>query len=358
MKLQGAIIGLGNIAFGSHLPAYLHHGDAVEIVSGCDRSLENQEHFLKLVPRAKTYTDFHDLFAKHPLDFVSICTPPNSHYEIIREAVKHEVAVLCEKPLCTGIGELQQIIKLLREAGLPFMPCHQYRYASQWKKLTSMIDQGMIGRVLHAHFEVFRKEPNPGNRHWRSNWRTLREKSGGGIIQDHGTHLFYLAESLLGKPVKIGARLNCFLHDHDGLEDSAWISSVHENGVAKFDITWASFQRRINYRILGDLGEILLNEKEICYIDKNGKSSIIEMDSFSGNSLHKDWFDTLIGLFLNQVREKRPDMDWLKEAAGGFIFSQIAYLSSREEREIETQAIFQDPDYPDYSLSLYKFLFS
>jgi predicted dehydrogenase len=338
-KLRGAVVGLGNIAFGSHLPTYQDQAHRVDIVAGCDKSAQNLEKFLSLYPKAGVYSSWGELFASHPLDFVDICTPPDSHCSLIEEAARRKIPVLCEKPLATGLSEMERIVSAVTENSIVFVPCHQYRYSPQWQKIVRLIDDGKIGRPLHIHFEVLRKEPNPGNIHWMSDWRIVRSKSGGGITLDHGIHLFYLAAQILGTPKKISAKNLSFHHRRDGLEDTAWIVIEHEAGISKLDLTWASFQRRILYRVLGERGEILLTEDTLCVIHEDGTIEEFDVEPFSKDSKHRAWFRDLIDDFLQRIEHNQVDFAPLKEAADTLNCAFTAYRSSVEGKEVTFEPV-------------------
>ncbi len=338
-KLRGAVIGLGNIAFGSHLPIYRKETHRAEIVAGCDKCPQNLEIFASLFPGTSVYSSYQELFASHELDFIDICTPPDSHCTIIEEAARRKIGVLCEKPLTTTQPEMERIITAVTENRIVFIPCHQYRYSPQWQSMVSIIDDGKIGRPLHIHFEVLRKEPNPGNIHWMSDWRIVRSRSGGGITLDHGIHLFYLATLLMGMPRKISAQNLSFHHRHDGLEDTAWIVIEHMDGISKLDLTWASFQRRILYRVLGEKGEILLTEDALRVIYKDGTVEEFDMEPFSKDSKHTGWFGELIGDFLHRIERNQVDFIHLEEAANALKCAFTSYRSSQEARDVEFEPV-------------------
>jgi predicted dehydrogenase len=48
-----------------------------------------------------------------------------------------------------------------------------------------------IGRVHLVEHEVHRTQANPGSPNWAPTWRTNRKLAGGGILFEHGAHIFY-----------------------------------------------------------------------------------------------------------------------------------------------------------------------
>ena len=336
MRLKGAIIGIGNIAVGSHIPAYLQEKERVQIIAGADKSAQNLAAFQRLFPRARAYSDEEELFARHrrELDFVDICTPPGSHRRLIERAAAAGLSILCEKPLCTSMAQMDRIITAVKEAGVVFLPCHQYRYSPLWRRALEKIRRGEIGEPHLVQFEVLRREPNPGNIHWRPGWRVDKAHSGGGIVMDHGTHLFYLATQLLGQPRELAARLMCLHHRDSGLEDTAWIIIEHEGGMSRLDITWASFQRGVRYRILGRQGEIIIAEDEVILHDKHASRHERVSEGMSRDSKHSGWFLKLVQDFLDRVQERRTDLAPLREAAMSVQCALAAYRAAEQARQL------------------------
>ncbi len=329
MSYRGAVVGLGNIAIKGHLPIYSELYPQVEIVAGVDKCEPNLAAFRQLFPEADTYTDYRDLLCDHRLDFIDICTPPAYHAEIIAAAAGSKVNILCEKPLATSNSDMQKILEAVEQNNVKLVPCHQYRYSKQWKLTEELINSGKIGQPKRFEVQVLRSYPNLGNPYWKPDWRILKEESGGGIVLDHGSHLFYLARQLLGEPHSLLAKMDTLVHNHTGLEDTAWIKIEHEKGAAELDLTWASDRRHTSQRIIGDKGEINISEGKLTW-RVNGKENIVDLtEGFSKNSAHTPWYTGLIGNFMDMLACEKQDSFWLDEAQSVLQCSLLAYESAR-----------------------------
>ena len=75
--LRGAVIGCGFVSK-FHLEAWPRVADA-RLVALCDMNRQRLEQAAARVSGARIYTDAADLFAAEDLDFVEICTLPDSH---------------------------------------------------------------------------------------------------------------------------------------------------------------------------------------------------------------------------------------------------------------------------------------
>src|SRR5262249_51426445 len=224
VRLRGALLGAGNIALRGHAPRWM--GDPglvqdVEIVAVADLSSANRAAASKLFPGARTYDNAEALLAEERLDFCDICTPPFTHRPLVEAAAARGVSVLCEKPIATSVEDAEAIAKSVRDAGIVFAPCHQYHHSPQWQTVARLLPR--IGRIHLVEYEVHRTEANPGNPNWEPSWRTKRDLAGGGILFDHGAHIFYQLRSVLGEPASVQATVRKLHHSQYGVEDSAFV---------------------------------------------------------------------------------------------------------------------------------------
>src|SRR5579872_4162781 len=113
-KLQGAIIGFGNVAANGHWPAYTESPE-LEMVAVVDSSRERQKAAQALKPDIRCYAFVEDLIRHEKLDFVDICTPPSSHVKLAQASIQHGWHVLCEKPLSLHAGDYHLLAKQVQK---------------------------------------------------------------------------------------------------------------------------------------------------------------------------------------------------------------------------------------------------
>jgi len=96
--LKAAVIGAG--AFGRHHASKYRHIDGVELAAIADPSAEVRKASLAThgCPAA---ADWRELLGK--VDLVSICTPAQTHAEIVRAFLNAGAHVLVEKPIATSV---------------------------------------------------------------------------------------------------------------------------------------------------------------------------------------------------------------------------------------------------------------
>ena len=123
------------------------HNEAWERVSGADYVKEVSE-----------------IWNDPAIDLVVICTPPQSHYKLAKEALMNGKNTLVEKPFAETSEEARELFALAEEKNL-FLQCFQNRrFDSDFLTVQKIIESGVLGDLLEVemHFDYFRPEV-PGN---------------------------------------------------------------------------------------------------------------------------------------------------------------------------------------------------
>ena len=159
-RYRGAIIGLGGVARGSHVPGFQFDSatrSRLEIVATVDGSPSVVP--LDGVPQIGTREALQSIA---DVDFVDICTPTSSHLDLTIWALEQGYHVLCEKPVALTVCEARRIADASRASGRVAMPCHQYRYNPVWVQLRKWLAEGAIGRWHLAELRVYRMMADRG----------------------------------------------------------------------------------------------------------------------------------------------------------------------------------------------------
>jgi uncharacterized protein (TIRG00374 family) len=334
LKLRGALLGAGNIALDGHGPQWArdeHLRGEVEIVAVADLCPSNLRSARDLFPGATAYSRAQDLLAREDLDFCDICTPPFTHRALIEQAAERGLHVLCEKPLAPSLADAQGIAEAVCAARIVFQPCHQYHYSPDWQVVRRLIPR--LGRIHFAEYDVQRTHANPGNPHWSPDWRTDPDRAGGGILVDHGAHIFYQLRSILGEPKTVQATVSTLLHRSYGVEDTALVILDFGECLAQVNLTWASWRRQIHFRFVGEHGELLGDDRGVQIV-----ADVREHVDFGGGlsqgSSHSDWYSPLFRRFAERVRADDHSSENLEEAVYVTRLITRAYESARTGRTL------------------------
>lgn len=333
MTLRGALIGAGNVALRGHAPQWLVPAirEQAEIVAVADISPANRDAAHRMFPQATIYAAAEDLFQSEDVDFCDVCTPPFTRIPIVEEAVSRGIHVLCEKPIGVNLADAERIATLVNDAGIVFKPCHQYHHSPLWKAVREMLPR--IGRVRLANYEVRRLAANPGNPNWVPEWRTSRALAGGGILIDHGAHVFYQLRAAMGEATRVRATMRTLEHKQYGVEDTAFILLEGANAVAEVTLTWAAHRRENRFRFVGENGEITGDENEV-RLWTPSEQTAVHPGGLSADSSHSDWYAPLFADFVRQVRDGAPDPQEVQEAVYVARVIECAYSSSDSDRVV------------------------
>lgn len=167
--LNMACIGVGGM--GLHdLKQYIAH-KFVNITAICDVDSNRLKEASKLVPDAKTYTDWRELLKKETnnIEAVSITVPDHNHYAIAYSAIEMGKHVYLQKPMCHDVAEVRKITEASVKKGVVTQLGTQYASSANDRRAVKMMKDGVIGKVKQVYLcsnrpniEIYRRKgPRP-----------------------------------------------------------------------------------------------------------------------------------------------------------------------------------------------------
>ncbi len=132
-----------------------------------------------------------DIAAAKDIDAVVICTPTDTHADLIEMFVKAGKAVFCEKPIDLSLARVKQCLEVVRAAKGTLMVGFNRRFDPHFQAVRAEIDKGSIGVVEMV--TITSRDPGapPLDYIGRS----------GGIFRDMTIHDFDMARFLLDEEV-------------------------------------------------------------------------------------------------------------------------------------------------------------
>ncbi len=175
------------------------------------------------------FTDMEEALAEVRPEVVHICTPPWLHAEQSIAAMKAGAWVLCEKPACGSLAELDRIEAVERSTGCYAATVFQWRFGSGMRHLKDRIEAGALGRPLVAVCNtLWYRDAAYYAVPWRGRWAT--ELGGPTII--HGIHLMDALLWLLGDWEEVYARAPTLARDLETEDASAALVRFAGGAVA------------------------------------------------------------------------------------------------------------------------------
>jgi predicted dehydrogenase len=186
------IIGAGRVAQDFAVAIREVPGAALTVV--WSRSTRTAERFLERFPEARAVSDQGELVSASDVDVVYIATPHHRHAPDSLLALRHDKAVLVEKPFATSAAEASTIVDEARARELFCMEAMWMRCVPGVRRAKELVDEGAIGepKMLIADFGVTTPY-DPAS-------RFFDPAQGGGALLDRGVYAVSLAHLLFGVP--------------------------------------------------------------------------------------------------------------------------------------------------------------
>jgi len=189
MTTRLGLVGVGGI--GRAYVALARELDGVDLVAVADHDPHAPVR-AGLDPAVPVFAEVDELVRGVDLDAVVVCTPPDTHAEVVVAAVGAGVAVLCEKPLAIRSQAAQTMIAAARSAAVPLTMATKFRFVRDLIAARARVGAGDIGDLIRVE-NTFASRVDMTTR-----WNSDAVVSGGGVVIDNGTHSVDIARYFLG----------------------------------------------------------------------------------------------------------------------------------------------------------------
>lgn len=186
--LKLGIVGYGRIANRFVPESKYVSGVNIEGVFG--RSVDKAKKFAKQHELGFYTTNYEELLRK--VNAVYIATPHLSHYDYVKQALKNNIHVLCEKPLVLSSKEAEELYELAAERELVLLEAIKTAFSPGFLRIIAYAKSGMIGEIkkVSATFTKLITE----NREVRE----LEKKQAGGSVNELASYPLLAMIKLLG----------------------------------------------------------------------------------------------------------------------------------------------------------------
>lgn len=327
-----ALVGCGTIA-PNHLRA-LKSLPGVEIVALCDTDLnkaERRKNEYEL--NCKLYADFDEMLESEELDSVHIATPHYLHAPMTIKALKKNINVFLEKPMCISCDEIEKMIKAESESSAKVCVCFQNRFNPSTILAERIAAED--GGVRSAFGTVFwyRDEKYYTNSGWRGKYAT----EGGGVMINQAIHTLDLLCYYIGTPKSVTATVsNHHLKDIIEVEDSAEGVIYFENGKKANFYTTTSFEGRdatILHLVTEKKRRIQIQYSAV-YVDGEKVDDPSLVSDFIGKECYGNGHMYLIAKYYEALKSNAEMPVTLESAQYALRVLLASYRSGNEETQI------------------------
>ncbi|PHR93119.1 MAG: inositol 2-dehydrogenase [Blastopirellula sp.] len=276
------------------------------------------------------------ILASTDVDAVLICTPTNTHADLIEQFSRVGKAIFCEKPIDLNLDRVKQCLAVVEETGTALMMGFNRRFDPHFAAIRAAIDDGKIGKVEQVN--ITSRDPGLPPFDYL--------KVSGGIFRDMTIHDFDMARFLLGEEIETVQAAASVLVDNKVAEynDFDTASVVLTTKIGQQCVI--SNSRRATYgydqriEVLGSKGMISAENHRPISIE------IANEAGFTRPPLH-DFFMTRyidayaaeIAAFVKAVKNKSAPTPSGKDGHIALVLSEAALLSVAEARVVKVSEL-------------------
>jgi predicted dehydrogenase len=317
------VIGCGSIGQ-RHIKNLLKLGEKKIIVHDSDMEL------LKYV--SKKFKVEIDTKPNFDVDCTLICTPPNSHIKIAKQALTNKSHVFIEKPLSNNLSGIKSIKKLAKKNSLNIFVGYVFRFDPGLQKVKKIIDSKKIGNLISV--DAYEGWYLPLWRPWQNYKKsyTGSEKLGGGIILDGSHELNYLFW-ICGKAKEVFSYYSDIPSMKIGAEGIAEILlKFNSKLIGRIHLDFVNPKYNRHCEIIGDKGSIRWSfEKKTIEIQKSGQKKFEQIKyADDNNQMYLDEMKYLIKC----LKGKKNDLISIDDAEKTLQFSLAIKKSGQKSKPI------------------------
>ena len=262
-KLNIAIAGTG---FGAsvHLPA-LRYSENLNVSSFFHHKKSKKEE-IENKYGLKCYCDWGELISNNNIDGIIIATPPESRFELAKEALKNNKHLLLEKPVAITSEEIEELQRIALKNNLSVCVDFEYRAVPHFLQAKEIIDQNKLGKIFLIKLDWIMSSRSNPEREW--NWYSLSEK-GGGVVGALGTHAFDILHWFFGDIKNVSAQISTSI-------------TKRPKSNQMFDVTSEDICLA-NIEIDNYVGSLLPCQVSLSSVSKNGSGFNLEIYGSDGS---------------------------------------------------------------------------
>ena len=125
------------------------HVQGGTILAVASRRQEDADRFAAQHGIGNALGSYEALFADPEVDVIYVATPHSLHLENCLSAVRHQKAVLCEKPLTTGPEDCEQLIAAARSENTYLLEAMWTHFLPAIRVALDWVREGKIGSLMH-----------------------------------------------------------------------------------------------------------------------------------------------------------------------------------------------------------------
>ena len=251
--IKCVIVGVGR--WGQLLVNSSKNSKQIEFTHGVARTPSKVEEFCE--GHNITLSDDYDkILGNEDVDAVVLATPHTQHFDQIIKAAQAGKHVFCEKPYTLNREQAIGALSAVRDAGIKTAVGLNRRFAPNYQKMRTMINDGSLGETIQIEGNFSSKLALEDGA-----WRSNRNESPAGGMTSLGIHLVDAYISMFGRVSEVRAFSKRLATTYD-IDDTTRILFEFENGRTGYLGTVTGTSALTYVRAFGTKGWAAVNNQD------------------------------------------------------------------------------------------------
>lgn len=299
-KIKVGIVGYGVV--GKRRMQFILNNKSFELVCVSDINIKE-----KKIKKIFFYKNF-KLFLNHELDAVFITLPNYLAVKVTAFFLKKNIHVFCEKPPARSLLELTKLKPILKKnKHLKLKYGFNHRYHGSVMSAEKIIKSKRYGKIINLRAVYGKSKIVTFN---KSDWRSKRKFSGGGILLDQGIHLLDLIKKFGGEFDEFKSFISNSYWKYD-IEDNAFaiMRNQKKNIIASIHSTATQWEHKFSLEITLEKCLLVLNgilsgtksygNEQLILIKKNKGNCVKKISNFKIDNSWKNEIKEFASLIKN-----------------------------------------------------------
>lgn len=249
----------------------------VKLQAIVDTNLDAAGVLAKQCKVSHTSSDYREILEDESVKAVVVCTPTDTHADIIVEATNQGKDVFCEKPVDVSLAQIDKALSAVKKSGTTLQIGFHRRFDPHFARVREMVLEGKVGEVVLVR--TTSRDPAPPSADYL--------RSSGGLFLDMAIHDYDLCRFFTGKEVSevyaVGVNKVSMVTKEVGDVDTAVITlRFEDDSLATIDLC-----RATNYGY--DQRVEVFGTKGVARVD-NTRPTNVELGNELGFSLPNPYY--------------------------------------------------------------------
>lgn len=294
--IKVGLIGAGR--WGPNVIGAIKRLPEAKLLKVADPNLEALSNLKDRFPEVSTSKFPSEIFEDNQIDAVAICTPVETHSDLVKSALEGGKHVFVEKPFGHDSKECENLCNLAKAKDLKIVVGHVFLFNASILALKEIINSGELGEVLHL--EAHRTNLGPVRKDVNAVWD----------LTSHDLSIFdFLLDAL---PTEVSCLGTCKLDPKN--EDTSYTTFKYQSGIlAHAHASWLNPRKVRQITVIGSQKMALWDDLNLdhpitVYDSSIGLEQSYYSDSFASHRLSYNRGDVV----LPSIATNEPLLDEIK----------------------------------------------